>query len=167
MHTQPNRTSPASPSMPGVPIHHHRYAIVLAVLAVAFLGRVVGQILVFLELAPFLPPMAEWYSGLLDYPFLLTSQIIILAIQARISYDLWHGKGLIAKPRPAFGTFLHIFGIIYLLVMVIRYILTMAWNPELRWFTGTIPIFFHWVLASYVLIWAHYHRRAKLPVVDR
>jgi hypothetical protein len=33
-----------------------------------------------------------------------------------------------------------------------RYALTMAWYPERRWLgTGTIPIVFHWVLATYLM----------------
>jgi hypothetical protein len=35
--------------------------------------------------------------------------------------------------------------------MVLRYVLTMTLVPELRWFGHTIPIFFHFALASYML----------------
>lgn len=35
--------------------------------------------------------------------------------------------------------------------MVLRYVLTMAMLPELHWFGHTIPIAFHFVLASYML----------------
>jgi hypothetical protein len=134
------------------------YALLLAGLAFAFLLRVTGQILVALDLAPFLPPMQEWYSGLLAYPVLLAGQIVILALQVLISRDLWQGSGFFAHRRPLFGRFLFWFSVIYFGVMVVRYILTMTWNPELRWFTGTIPIFFHWVLAAYVFFWSRYHR---------
>ena len=34
--------------------------------------------------------------------------------------------------------------------MAARYIVTMALNPELRWFTGTTPIWFHFVLAAFL-----------------
>ncbi|MEX1018711.1 MAG: hypothetical protein WDZ49_03585 [Litorilinea sp.] len=137
------------------------YAWLLGLLAFAFFLRVVGQILVALDLAPFLPPMHAWYSGLVPYPLLLGSQIAILLLQVMISRDLGRGRGFFARPRRGFGRFLRGFGVVYLVVMILRYILTMLWFPELRWFTGIIPIFFHWVLATYVLVWSSYHRRAE------
>ena len=57
------------------------YAWLLGLLAFAFFLRVLGQILVALDLAPFLPPMQAWYSGLVPYPLLLGSQIVILLLQ--------------------------------------------------------------------------------------
>jgi hypothetical protein len=41
--------------------------------------------------------------------------------------------------------------------MVLRYVLVMAYYPERRWFTGTIPIFFHWVLAGYCFVLGKYY----------
>jgi hypothetical protein len=32
----------------------------------------------------------------------------------------------------------------------------MVLHPELRWFTGTIPIWFHLVLAAFVFTLGHY-----------
>jgi hypothetical protein len=32
-------------------------------------------------------------------------------------------------------------------------------HPEARWFGQTIPIFFHWVLATFVIILGLYHKR--------
>ncbi len=40
---------------------------------------------------------------------------------------------------------------LYMAAMALRYILTMALVPDLRWFGHTIPITFHFVLASYIL----------------
>jgi hypothetical protein len=34
----------------------------------------------------------------------------------------------------------------------------MTLDPEARWLGGTIPIVFHWVLASYVMTVGHFHR---------
>ena len=34
--------------------------------------------------------------------------------------------------------------------MAIRYVVVMTLVPEMRWFHGTIPIFFHFVLAGYI-----------------
>jgi hypothetical protein len=40
-------------------------AAALWILLALFTGRVLGQLAVALDLAPFLPPMDEWQSGLL------------------------------------------------------------------------------------------------------
>ncbi len=52
---------------------------------------------------------------------------------------------------------------IYALSMVVRYGLTMALHPELRWFTGTIPIWFHLVLATFIFTLGHYALRHNSP----
>jgi hypothetical protein len=41
--------------------------------------------------------------------------------------------------------------------MVLRYVLRMSLYPDQRWFGGTIPIFFHYVLASFILVFANFH----------
>ncbi len=134
-------------------------AVVLGVLAFAFLGRVVGQVVVGLFAPAWLPSMEEWYSGLLPYPILLPIQVVILGVQARISWDLWRGTGFFARRHPRLGVGLRRFSYVYFAVMVLRYVLTMALLPERRWLGGTIPIFFHWVLAAYLFVWSRNHSR--------
>jgi hypothetical protein len=41
--------------------------------------------------------------------------------------------------------------------MVVRYVARMARRPDQRWFGGTIPIFFHSVIAAFVWTFARYH----------
>ncbi len=36
---------------------------------------------------------------------------------------------------------------------------TMAWHPELRWLTGTIPIWFHMDLAAFIYMLGDYQTR--------
>ena len=131
--------------------------LVLSSLAALFLLRVIGQFVVALFGVAFLPPIAEWQSGLLPYPWLLTSQIVILGLQTLISRDLWRGVGFFAVSRPRFGSFLRWFSVLYFASMVLRYTLTMTFYPERRWFSGTIPIFFHCVLAAYLFVLSLYH----------
>jgi hypothetical protein len=50
-------------------------ALLLGSLALLFLLRVVGQILVAFLGVRFLPPLEDWYSGLLPYPILLPVQL--------------------------------------------------------------------------------------------
>ncbi len=131
----------------------------LGLLAVAFLGRVTGQIMVLLFSLEWLPPLEEWNSGLLPYPLLLFSQLAILGLQGRVSWDLWKGRGFFFDRHPRFGVWLRRFATFYFAVMVARYVIVMALWPERRWFGGTIPIFFHWILASYLFVWSRHHER--------
>lgn len=142
------------------------FAIGLGILATAFLLRVVGQVLVAFFQVPFLPPMSEWYSGVVPYRVLLPIQIMILLLQASISLNIWRDAGFFACRRPQAGQVLFWFSVVYFLSMVVRYILTMYLYPERRWLTGTIPIFFHWVLAAYLFVLSRYQFSAdgeKLP----
>lgn len=141
------------------------YAVALGILAVAFLGRVLGQWVVSRFGVDFLPPIAEWDSGLLPYPLLLSAQIVILILQFEVSRQLWRGAGLLAARRPRLGQGLKWLSIVYFLGMVARYIITMSLFPERRWFGGSIPIVFHWGLAAYLYVLSRYHR--GLPLRQR
>jgi hypothetical protein len=125
-------------------------------LTAAFFLRVVGQALVVFAGVTFLPPMEEWYSGLMAYHLLLPAQIVILALMLKINVDVGSGKGFFGVPRRILGRPLRVFGILYAAAMVLRYALTMALRPERRWLGGTIPIVFHLVLAAYLLILSRY-----------
>jgi len=135
------------------------YALILAALAFAFLLRVAGQAVVAVCQVDFLPPMEQWYSGLVPYPVLFPTQIVILVVQVWICYDLWRGTGIFVKRNAKTGRVLRWFAYLYFTVMLLRYVLVMSFYPEQRWFSGTIPIFFHWVLAAYLFVLGHYHAR--------
>lgn len=122
-------------------------SLVLALLALAFFARVLGQAVVAVFSPGFLPPMEAWYSGLLPYPLLLPIQIAILILQARISFDLYRGRGFFATPHPRFGVGLRWFSYVYFAAMVGRYFILGA----------SIPVFFHWVLAAYLYVWSRFH----------
>ena len=140
--------------------------VILSLLAGLFFLRVLGQALVAFTGVTFLPAMSEWYSGLLPYPLLLPVQVVILALQAKISLDLTRQRGVFVVPRPRAGRGLQILAMLYFLAMVVRYALTMAWYPERRWLgTGTIPIVFHWVLAAYLFTLGRC--LARTPVAER
>jgi len=125
-----------------------------------FCLRVLGQMLVVFAKVSFLPPMEEWQSGLLPYPVLLVSQFVIIALLSKVAADFTRGGGYFATPNARLAKGLVYFGWIYLLGMALRYIIRMALYHEARWFGGTIPIFFHWVLASFILLVGYYHRKA-------
>lgn len=133
-------------------------SIILWVLLAAFCGRVVGQLLVVLDGAAWLPPMKEWYSGLLPYPELLPAQALIILVYGWICVDFTRGRGFWVSTRPFFGRGMLVFAYVYLAAMLVRYALRMVLVPEARWFGQTIPIFFHWVLASFLVVFGRWHR---------
>lgn len=130
----------------------------LAVLGVLFVGRVVGQLLVVTRGPSWLPPMTEWYSGALPYRPLLATQVAVVVILAATSAALLLELPVATIKRPDLGVALLWLGWLYLLSMVVRYVVRMARHPEARWFGRTIPIAFHVVLASCVLVLGSYLR---------
>ena len=103
----------------------------------------------------FLPPSKEWFSGIISYPILLVFQIVIILVMAQVATDITKGTGRFSHSTPLTAKSLRIFGSIYLLSMILRYIIRMYIYPEERWTGGCIPIFFHWVLATFVLAWGN------------
>ena len=112
--------------------------------------RVLGQFLVATGQAPFLPPMDEWQSGLLPYPLLLVSQIAILAALATVCVQFSQGKGYFVRPQKWLGTPLYVAASIYAAGMLVRYTLLRR---------DVIPVIFHLVLASFLLVVSQHHRR--------
>ena len=135
-----------------------RLAILLWILLFAFCLRVLGQMLVAFAGVSWLPPMEAWYSGLMPYPYLLPSQFLIIALYSKVCLDFTRGEGFFVRSRPVFGRSVLVFGYLYLTAMIVRYIIRLSLYPEARWFGGTIPIFFHWVLASFIIAFGQYHR---------
>jgi len=77
---------------------------------------------------------------------------------AQVATDLTKGTGRFSHSSPVTAKNLRIFGSIYMLSMILRYIIRMYIYPEERWIGGCIPIFFHCVLATFVLAWGHWKK---------
>jgi len=135
----------------------HGRARLLWLLSTLFLGRVVGQALVAFLGVTWLPPMREWYSGLMPYPMLLPAQVAILALMIVLNAGVQRGRGPLATVSTRFARFVRAFSWVYFGAVALRYVLTMALVPEQRWLGGTIPIVFHWVLALYLYVWSDHH----------
>ncbi len=125
---------------------------VLWILLGLFALRVLGQLLVVAGLAPFLPPMDDWQSGLLPYPVLLASQILILGVLSAVCVQFTRGRGYFVRHHGWLATPLWIVGWIYAVGMVVRYALLRK---------DVIPVAFHFVLASFLLAVAHHHRARR------
>ena len=120
-----------------------------------FVMRVAGQAMVALFGVSWLPPMPRWYSGLMPYEYLLPAQILIVVLMSKICADLTRGHGFFARPQRFFAGPWWWFGWLYLAAMLVRLPLQLALYPD----GPLIPIFFHWVLAAFVLVVARWHRR--------
>lgn len=69
------------------------YAAWLWFLLALFCLRVTGQMLVAFFSVSWLPPMGEWYSGLIPYAWLLMSQFFIILVFGKVCTDFTRGEG--------------------------------------------------------------------------
>jgi hypothetical protein len=120
-----------------------------------FLVRVLGQLHVRLRRPAWLPPTEEW--NLSPYRLLLPAQLAILALLTWIDIAFSLGHGTPVHPHPRLGQGVLVFAYVYAAVMALRYVLRMARQPNERWFGGTIPIVFHFVLAAYLYVFGSFH----------
>jgi hypothetical protein len=134
--------------------------LVLLVLTALFLGRVSGQVAVALVAPAWLPPMSQW--NLLSYRYLLPIQVVFLVVMGIVCAAFLSGSddGVLTTPRSAAGIAVVAVGGLYACAMAVRYVVRMRSRADQRWFGGTIPIVFHWVLAAFLLIYGAYNLRA-------
>ena len=129
-------------------------AVLLTGLSLLFLARVLGQVIVVLRHPDWLPPMDQWYSGVLAYPWLLATQVLMLAGMLVVILGLLVGAGWAVGPHPELGALLLWTAWIYAAAMVVRYVVRMTRRPDQRWLGGVIPIAFHVVLAGWIFVLA-------------
>lgn len=130
----------------------------LWLLTAAFVARVAGQMLAAFGQVTWLPPMSQWMSGLMPYPYLLPSQFVIIAVCAKVCLDFTRGRAWFVESRPLFAKGVLYFGYLYFGGMIVRYGAQMIARPETRWFGGTIPILFHLVLATFLIVFGRWHQ---------
>jgi hypothetical protein len=132
-------------------------SLVLWLCGIAMVLRVVGQFVVYLRAPVWLPPMAQWQSGLVPYRVLLATQAVVLALMFWIAIDFARASGVWVQPLPRLGRVVLIWSYLYAGAMVVRYVIRMTRRPTERWFGGTIPIVFHTILAMFQWTFARYH----------
>jgi hypothetical protein len=139
---------------------------ILALLTPAVFSPVLGQALVVFAAVGWRPSSEHWFSGLIPYPFLLAIQIVMLPGMIKICADVWSKLGYFSRTRPSWHKFLIGASAVYAGAMILRYVLTMISWPEMRWFGGLIPIFFHFVLAAFLYIWGRFHSEKEIFARD-
>jgi hypothetical protein len=127
----------------------------LCLFSLLFLLRVAGQVLVRVRHPAWLPPTEQW--NLTPYSLLLPAQLLILALMAWIDLNFAQANGFWVDARAGLGHGLLWFASAYACAMGVRYVVRMSRRPEQRWFGGTIPIVFHWVLASFLFVLGSFH----------
>ncbi|WP_163833526.1 hypothetical protein [Spartinivicinus ruber] len=115
-----------------------------------FFLRVYGQIVVLFAQPDWLPTFTQWYSGLIAYPILVLTQLLILMLMAVINYDNLKGQGYFVIESTKKRKLVHWFSLVYFIGMLIRYMLQNLLQDG--WSNGLIPVIFHWVLAFYLYI---------------
>ena len=131
-------------------------AVLLWLLLAAFALRVAGQLVVVIAAPRWLPPMEQWFSGVLAYPILLAVQVVMLVAMAVVALGVGAGWPLAISSGPGYGRALAAGAYAYAAVMVARYAVRMARRHDQRWFGGTIPIAFHFVLAAGLFVLGSY-----------
>lgn len=143
------------------PVDEPRAAgLVFFLLTLLFLGRVAGQVAVARYAPAWLPPMSQW--NLLPYRYLLPTQLVFLVVMGVVSAAFLDGSrdGVLTEPRGAVGAAVVAASGVYAGGMAVRYAVRMRRRSDQRWFGGTIPIVFHWVLAAFLLVYGAYNLRA-------
>jgi hypothetical protein len=143
------------------PAERRRHAALLGLLLLAFLFRVIAQLVQAWRPVAWLPPFEAWHSATLPYPALVAAQFTIIAVA------LWCIVGLVqgdVRPNLRLGQVLQILGWVYLMVMALRLVLGLTVLHRIRWFDAPLPSLFHLVLASMVLTLASFHRRGGGPI---
>lgn len=119
-----------------------------------FAIRVIAQPSSLIVDSKFLPPFESWHGGVLSYPVLLITQLLILAWMILTARRFYLGS---VCPSHRLGVSVLLFASIYFLGMLVRLILSLTILQEHRWFASPLPAFFHMVLASFLLLYGHFH----------
>lgn len=124
---------------------------ILTLLALLFLGRVVGQLVVRAGDLSWLPPDALWHAGAVPFEALLVAQVVILVAMTIAVWKLDH-----IRPRPDLAVLLMWGAVAYGLVMTGRGLVGVLALSDAAWFDAPISTPFHLVLAGWVFTFAYH-----------
>lgn len=121
---------------------------------VLFLLRVVGQLEVLLVAPAWLPPMNDWYSGLIPYPMLLPVQIVILMGMTAVTVRALRVEHSASVHSGRWRPWVCRIAIVYFALMLLRLLVQLLRGADDVVEAGGIPVAFHWVLALFLLVLA-------------
>jgi len=128
----------------------------LWILAALFALRVAAQPLALVVDAPVLPRFESWHSGLLPYPLLLGTQLLILAWLLTTASRVSRAA---VQPSRMFGKLVLAVAGVYGMTMLTRLTLGATVLSHARWFASPVPTAFHLVLAGYLFVYGRVHYR--------
>jgi hypothetical protein len=114
------------------------------------MARVIGQVYIGIYgnvgVLSHFPEWKHWYSGVLPYPVLLLSQILIIQLLTLMAYDYTRGIGFFFIESTRLRKVVRYFALLYFASMLVR----------LVWFNGDliIPILFHCILALFLFVYS-------------
>jgi hypothetical protein len=135
-------------------LRERRYAWMLGSLTVLFALRVVGQALQRWAPQPFLPAFDEFQGSGVPYGLLLSIQIVLLLLMARVTRRIATGA---SRPSRRAARVLGWAGGVYMTGSLLRIVAGVVLPDAPAWFSTWVPAFFHVVLAGFVLTLALYH----------
>jgi hypothetical protein len=91
---------------------------------------------------------------------LLFCQILIICLYGKVCLDFWHGRGYFFEPKRECAIPLLWFGSSYFVVTSVRLAICVALIGSHKFLGGYIPIVFHFVLASFLILLGNYHQQA-------
>ena len=134
-----------------------RTRLALTLLAMLFLGRIAGQALArFLEPAA-LPPDEVWHAGTMPYPTLAGLQLGVLAGMVLVIRRLDH-----IGTRPLTAAVNLAVAFLYFALMGTRFIIGAPGLAPGSWFDRPISTAFHFVLATWLAIFAYHMAGERL-----
>ena len=136
-----------------------RHADILAALTGLFALRVAGQAVQRWAPVSFLPPFGQFQGSDLPYWFLLSAQLVLLALMAAVTRQVATGA---KAPQPRIGHVLAWVGGFYMAGSLARIAVGLTLTGAHAWFSAWISSAFHLVLAGFILTLASYHRAPAL-----
>ena len=119
-----------------------------------FCVRVLAQLIQAVYPLSFLPAFSAWQSGALPYGMLLASQVLIVGFCTTVIWGLIHGTINAASRK---GSWYLYGGGIYFGIMILRLVIGLTIAPDHFWFNAHLPTLFHLVLATFVIVYGHFH----------
>ena len=123
--------------------------LIILVLTLIFIGRVLAQLIEYFVDISFIPNFDKWQSGTVPYWVLLVFQFTIMSFMVTVYRKL--SKGTVQSSKLKRNIYL-ILGCIYLTGTLTRHILGLTVLSDSVYFTSFISIYFHYVLASFLLV---------------
>ncbi len=129
------------------------YGAVLWILLGLFCFRVVAQLIQSYFSIELLPAFDAWHSGALPYHYLVITQVLIIFLYGYISVRFTNRS---VVPNRKLGNIFFYTGLIYAIVMLARLFIGLFVSSS-AWFHAYLPIFFHFVLAAFLIVVGMFH----------